>query len=382
MLQSWLDSLKEFNGITIMLLLIVAASLLQGWSRGASRSAGRLFGFLMDGIMAVIGILLSIGLTLWLAPYVQQWLSVHAADMPNRELNRWEQMYYTLITAIADFPLMRFAVLFVISYGFIRLILGLLSSLIFSRRYSSAEQESRPKGFFSRFTGAVIGTVIGSVRGMIVIAVLFMIVSLYPGSMFSRYVEASPIYMQGAKSVIEPLSGTFIKDKLPVFTQAVQKELGAILQRKYEVIDHNIPADIESAAKEIVKGQTTDEAKARALYDWVGSRIQYDYGKVDDYEQKGIWHEQTPQNTFDTRQGVCIDYARLYAVMARSQGLEVKVVTGLGYNGQGGYGPHAWNEIYLSDSESWIPLDPTWAISGDWFNPPNFADTHLKDQSA
>jgi hypothetical protein len=380
-LQTWLDSLKELNGITILLLLIVAASLLQGWSRGASRSAGRLFGFLMDGIMAVIGILLSIGLTLWLAPYVQQWLSAHAAAMPNRELNRWEQLYYTLVTAIADFPLMRFAVLFVLSYGIIRMILGFLSSFLFRRRHSGHEPD-KPKGMISRLTGAVIGTVIGSVRGMIVIAVLFMIVSLYPGSMFSRYVEASPIYMQGAKSVIEPLSGTFIKDKLPVFTQAVQKELGGILQRKYEVIDHNIPADIEQAAQEIVKGKTTDEAKARALYDWVGTRIQYDYGKVDDYEQKGIWHEQTPQNTFDTRKGVCIDYARLYAVMARSQGINVRVVTGLGYNGQGGYGPHAWNEVYLSDSGSWVPLDPTWAISGDWFNPPNFADTHVKDQSA
>lgn len=381
MLQTWLDSLREFNGITILLLLIVAASLLQGWSRGASRSAGRLFGFLMDGILAVIGILLSIGLTLWLAPYVQQWLSEHASAIPNRELSRWEQLYYTLVTAIADFPLMRFAVLFVLSYGIIRMVLGLLSSLIISRRHAEHEPGA-PKGVFSRLTGAVIGTIIGSVRGMIVIAVLFMIVSLYPGSMFSRYVEASPIYMQGAKSVIEPLSGTFIKDKLPVFTQAVQKELGSILQRKYEVIDHNIPADIEQAAQEIVKGKTTDEAKAKALYDWVGTRIQYDYGKVDDYEQKGIWHEQTPQNTFDTRKGVCIDYARLYAVMARSQGLDVKVVTGLGYNGQGGYGPHAWNEVYVSDTESWIPLDPTWAISGDWFNPPNFADTHLKDQSA
>lgn len=381
MLQTWLDSLKELNGITILLLLIVAASLLQGWSRGASRSAGRLFGFLMDGIMAVIGILLSIGLTLWLAPYVQQWLSAHASAMPNRELNRWEQLYYTLVTAIADFPLMRFAVLFVLSYGIIRMILGFLSAFLFRRRHSGHEPD-KPKGMISRLTGAVIGTVIGSVRGMIVIAVLFMIVSLYPGSMFSRYVEASPIYMQGAKSVIEPLSGTFIKDKLPVFTQAVQKELGGILQRKYEVIDHNIPADIEQAAQEIVKGNTTDEAKARALYDWVGTRIQYDYGKVDDYEQKGIWHEQTPQNTFDTRKGVCIDYARLYAVMARSQGINVRVVTGLGYNGQGGYGPHAWNEVYLSDSGSWVPLDPTWAISGDWFNPPNFADTHVKDQSA
>ncbi|MDQ0171969.1 transglutaminase domain-containing protein [Paenibacillus tundrae] len=380
MLQSWLDSLKEFNGITIVLLLIVAASLLQGWSRGASRSAGRLFGFLMDGIMVVISILLSVGLTLWLAPYVQQWLSTYAGTIPNRDLNRWEQMYYTLVTAIADFPLMRFAVLFVISYGFIRLILGFLSSF-FYKRNDSADRESWPKGFFSRLTGAIIGAIIGSARGMIVIAILFMIVSLYPGSMFSRYVEASPIYMQGAKSVIEPLSGNLIKDKLPVFTQAVQKELGGILQRKYDVIDHNIPADIESAAQEIVQGKSTEEEKARALYDWVGSRIEYDYGKVDDYEQKGIWHEQTPQNTFDTRKGVCIDYARLYAVMARSQGLEVKVVTGLGYNGQGGYGPHAWNEIYLSDSQSWIPLDPTWAVSGDWFNPPNFADTHLKDQT-
>nr|WP_275446313.1 transglutaminase domain-containing protein [Paenibacillus sp. ACRSA] len=379
-MQSWLDSLREFNGITIVLLLIVAASLLQGWSRGASRSAGRLFGFLMDGIMVVISILLSVGLTLWLAPYVQQWLSTYAGTIPNRDLNRWEQMYYTLVTAIADFPLMRFAVLFVISYGFIRLILGFLSSF-FYKRNDSADQESWPKGFFSRVTGAIIGAIIGSARGMIVIAILFMIVSLYPGSMFSRYVEASPIYMQGAKSVIEPLSGNLIKDKLPVFTQAVQKELGGILQRKYDVIDHNIPADIESAAQEIVQGKSAEEEKARALYDWVGSRIEYDYGKVDDYEQKGIWHEQTPQNTFDTRKGVCIDYARLYAVMARSQGLEVKVVTGLGYNGQGGYGPHAWNEIYLSDSQSWIPLDPTWAVSGDWFNPPNFADTHLKDQT-
>lgn len=382
MFQSWLDSLKEFNGITILLLLIVAASLLQGWSRGASRSAGRLFSFLLDGIMTVVGILLSIGLTVWLAPYVQQWLSDHAQAMPGRELSRMEQVYYTLVTAVADFPLMRFAVLFVLSYGIIRMLLGWFSMMFFNVRHHHAEPGNRPKGIVSRFTGALIGTVIGSARGMIVIAVLFMIVSLYPGSLFSRYVEASPIYMQGAKSVIEPLSGNLIKDQLPVFTQAVQKELSGILQRKYEVIDHNIPTDIEAAAAEIVKGKSTEEAKARALYDWVGSRIQYDYGKVEDYEQRGIWHEQTPQDTFDTRKGVCIDYARLYAVMARSQGLNVKVVTGLGYNGQGGYGPHAWNEIYLSDSKSWIPLDSTWAVSGDWFNPPNFSDTHLKDETA
>ncbi|GJM78626.1 hypothetical protein HMSSN139_11220 [Paenibacillus sp. HMSSN-139] len=146
------------------------------------------------------------------------------------------------------------------------------------------------------------------------------------------------------------------------------------------MIDANIPESIELAAAEVAKGADTDEEKARRLYDWVGTRVSYDYDKVKDYEEKGIWHEQTPQMTFDTKRGVCIDYSRLYAVMARSLGLQVKVVTGLGYDGQGGYGPHAWNEVYLSEKNAWIPLDSTWAKSGDWFNPPAFNETHVPDK--
>lgn len=215
---------------------------------------------------------------------------------------------------------------------------------------------------------------------MMIIALLFIGVSLYPNSGFSSYVQASPIYKQGAQSVIEPLSGTLIKDKLPVFTQAVTKELNGIMQRKYEIIDRDIPSDIVQAAAKITEGASGDEQKARALYEWVGTRISYDYSKVEAYEQRGDWHEQTPRDTFDTRKGVCIDYARLYSMMARSQGLQVKVVTGLGYNGQGGYGSHAWNEVYLSGQNQWVPLDPTWAQSGDWFNPPGFAQTHIKDK--
>jgi hypothetical protein len=67
--------------------------------------------------------------------------------------------------------------------------------------------------------------------------------------------------------------------------------------------------------------------------------------------------------------------------MARTVGLNVKVVTGLGYDGQGGYGPHAWNEVYLSQQKQWIPLDSTWRSSGgDWFNPPKFNETHIREE--
>lgn len=378
MIDAWIGSVKEGNLITLILMLIILISLLQGFIRGASRSAGTLVNLITEGVFTIVGIAGAFLLSLKLSPAVQSWLSGYSEAMPSRDLNMWEQIYYTVITALADFPLLRFAVLFVISYSIIRFILGLIGGFI--RGIPSGEARRNP-GFLSRLMGACFGAVVGAARCVLVIALLFIVVSLYPSSSFSNYVESSPMYQQGAKSVIEPISGNLIKDKLPVISQAAQKEFNGMMQRRYEVIDRNIPEDIEGAAAKIVEGAATDEQKARALYQWVGTRVEYDYGKVEDYEQRGIWNEQTPQDTFDTMMGVCIDYARLYAVMARSQDLEVRVVTGLGYNGQGGYGAHAWNEVYLSEQDTWVPLDPTWANSGDWFNPPHFYDTHIKDQT-
>lgn len=380
MVETWIQSLREFNAVSIFLLLILLVSLLQGWRRGASRSAGRLLSLLREGVFILVALVLSVPFTLWASPKVQEWLTQYTSTIPSRDLSVWEQIYYTFMSSMAEFPLLRFAVLFMLSYSIIRLLMRWLTILVFGGKDALFAPGTRQSSsLLSRLSGAVIGLLIGAGRCIVVVALLFVFASLYPDSSFTRYVEASPIYQEGAKRVIEPLSGNLVKDKLPVFTKAVEKELSGIMQRKYEVIDHAIPDDIDAAAADIVRGAKTDEDKARRLYDWVGTRVQYDYGKVDDYEQKGIWHEQTPQNTFDTKKGVCIDYARLYAMMARSQGLQVRVVTGQGYNGQGGYGPHAWNEVYLSEQKKWVPLDPTWAQSGNWFNPPNFAATHIRD---
>jgi hypothetical protein len=381
MKPSWVEPILHWNGVTVFLIVIVLLSLIQGWRRGASRSVGALFSLIVDGILTVAGILCSLGLAMWLSPKVQQWLAAYMEHLPQRELSGIEQFYYTLVAGLEGFPLLRFAVLFMLSYAIAQFVLRAIYVLMVGGKSDSSFHEHEKKsGFFSRMAGAGIGTLIGGARAIMVIALLFIGVSLYPDSGFSSYVQASPIYKQGAQSVIEPLSGTLIKDKLPVFTQAVTKELNGILQRKYEMIDREIPNDIGQAAAKITQGMSGDEQKARALYEWVGTRISYDFGKVEAYEQRGDWHEQTPRDTFDTRKGVCIDYARLYAMMARSQGLQVKVVTGLGYNGQGGYGSHAWNEVYLSAQDQWVPLDPTWAQSGDWFNPPGFAQTHIKDK--
>ncbi|OKP71534.1 cysteine protease [Paenibacillus sp. P3E] len=378
MLKGWIDSLSEANIISILLVVVVLFSLLQGWGRGFARAAGGLFGLLGNGVLTILALALAIPAAMHLSPIAGTWAS--GIVLPATQLSGWQQLYYTAVSVLAGSPFVRFLLLLLVSYSLIRLLLGLLFLLLPFRlpRFRTRESD-RKITLASRLSGAVIGGVIGLVRGLVLILALYIGVGLNPDSGFSRYVESSPIYSESAAAVFEPLAGEDMRSRLPVLTQAVADEMNDILRRKYEVIDHKISPDIVGAAADIAGQAEGTEDKAKLLYDWVGSRITYDYGKAENYEQNRIWHEQTPQDTFDTRLGVCIDYARLYAVMARSQGLQVRVVTGQGYDGQGGYGAHAWNEVYLPDRHVWIPLDSTWASSGDWFNSKDFDKTHIKE---
>jgi hypothetical protein len=378
-MQQWIDSAAAFNFISIVLLVVLILSVLQGLRRGASGSARQLVAAIAEAVVTAAGLYAG-----WLAAGklsapVQLWLESRGIQIPGEDLGFLQQLYYTLITGVRDFPLLRFGILFLICYMVVKLVLyRTLLLLLFE--VLSERSETRRIGPISNLTGGVIGAVSGLARGLMIIAVLFIYTSLFPQAPLTSYIQSSGMYQQGAKMVIEPYAGAFIASKLPVFTRAVEQEFASILQRKYEVLDARVPTDIADAAKEVTAAGNTDEEKAKLLYKWVGTRIKYDWEKVRLYEEKRIWKEQTPEETFATREGVCIDYSRLYAVMARSVGLEVKVVTGLGYDGSGGYGPHAWNEVFLSENAAWIPLDSTWVSSGgNWFNPPNFDKTHIKE---
>ena len=381
----------EWNAVTILLLVIVILSVLQGVTRGATGSMRHLFFFVMDSLFTFMSLFITFHMVLWISPYVQRQFVEWNITIPSHSLAWWEQMYYTFITGIRDFALLRFAILFMLLYLIVRMILAWIGAHTVLRGGAESAEGSRGEEQKSGIiyvlqkavnwiVGAVLGSAVGIARAFFVILVLFAYVTLQPDTKASDMIQASSAYRTVASRVIEPLAGDFIAEQLPVFTSQVEKELGALMQRKYEVIDNQIPADIEQAALEIIRGATTDEDKARRLYDWIGSRVQYDWDKARQYETKRIWKEQGPEDTFASKQGVCIDYARLYAVMARVAELDVKVVTGLGYNGNGGYGPHAWNEVWLREEKRWIPLDATWASSGDWFDPPKFDATHIPDK--
>jgi hypothetical protein len=372
--------------VAIAVLLILAFSLLQGMRRGASDSAKHLFYFIWESVWIIVSLILAARTAIWLSPAAESLLQSRSPEVPSGELNGWEQIWYTLVTSLRDYPLLRFGVLFLLGYLVYRSLsrlIGVFVLPLFAGFTVGTEgpsmRDRRAGASASRTVGALFGAAHGAGRSLVFIAALFIYVSLVPAAPFAASIASSPVYQEASLRLLEPVAGRVIAEQGPVLTRAVEVEFKRILQRRYEIIDREIPEDIREAALSITQEHASDEAKARALYDWIGTRIAYDWDKANDYTDLGIWKEQTPEETFRTRTGVCIDVARLYAVMARTAGLDVRVVTGLGADGKGGYGPHAWNEVLLADSGAWIPLDATWASSGDWFNPPGFDKSHIRE---
>lgn len=367
----------DLNPVTLALLAVIAVSMLQGVRRGAKGSAKRLILFVAGAAMTLASVALAAWAASAVSPRVQEWLANRPWAQPKADASAFAQFGYTVYSGLRDLPLLRFAILFLIGYAAIRAVLGACGSLLF--KAGALPFALVPSGgSVSRIVGGLIGAALGCGRALLLTALLFGYCALFPQGPFVQKVTESGLYQEAASQVIQPAAGRLIEERLPVFAQKMQGELDQLWQQRYDVIDANLPSDIVQTAEDITKGQESAEDKARVIYNWVGSRIVYDNDKVKAYEEKGEWREQNPEDTYRTRKGVCIDYARLYAAMARSVGLQVRVVTGLGYDGAGGYGAHAWNEVYAPDRQAWIPLDATWASAGDWFDPPRFADTHIR----
>lgn len=376
-----ISHLQPLNFISVAIAVVLAFSVVQGAARGGFGSFRHLAALIADVALTALGLFLAWKCAEHASPWLRNWLDSRGISPPQEETNSLLQIFFTFVAAVRDFPLMRFALLFVASYIPIKILLQRLAAPLYAFA-ARAERValSRRGSWASLLAGGAIGAVTGIWRALLLVAVLFVYTSLFPNAPATAYIQSSELYRKGAMEVIRPFAGDFIAENMPVLTRAVEEEFNRILRKRYEIIDANIPPDIAEAARQITADAETDEEKARRLYRWVGTRVEYDWNKVRLYEEERIWREQTPEETFATKKGVCIDYARLYAVMARAVGLQAKVETGLGYDGRGGYGPHAWNVVYLSERDEWVPLDATWVASGgNWFNPPHFYETHIKE---
>ncbi len=124
-----------------------------------------------------------------------------------------------------------------------------------------------------------------------------------------------------------------------------------------------VPLDgaIADLAREHTAGDTTEFAKARHIYDYVVSTMQYDktgegWGRGD-----AVW-------ACSSKRGNCTDFHSLLIGMMRARGISARFEIGFplpaGKTEGDIPGYHCWAEFYL-DGTGWIPVDASEA----WKNP-------------
>ncbi|MDV4150579.1 transglutaminase-like domain-containing protein [Clostridium sp. AL.422] len=229
----------------------------------------------------------------------------------------------------------------------------------------------------------LFSTLFGSLKGLVIILIMFMGIIAY-NTTFGRDNKINLFNNINGYSRLESIV-TINKPILPYndFKEYLPVNSNVIIYYNGVTLEEGIKSlpEIDAKAKEIVSSAKTDREKAQRLYAWIGSNIKYDFNKAEKaLSQEGVSNSGSIE-AWNRRSGICFDYACLYVSMAKAVGLGSRIITGDAYDGQN-YGPHAWNQVYLEDEGTWINIDPTFYLSGDYFDNADFYEDHLNEEIA
>lgn len=121
-----------------------------------------------------------------------------------------------------------------------------------------------------------------------------------------------------------------------------------------EMINWNDDMEAVKKAKELTKDAKTDKEKVTIIYNYIINNIKYDNAKASSLHSSYI---PAIEEVLQSQKGICYDYASLFAAMTRSLDIPTKLM--MGYkNDIKEY--HAWNQVYLKDTNEWITIDTTY----------------------
>lgn len=116
-----------------------------------------------------------------------------------------------------------------------------------------------------------------------------------------------------------------------------------------QYVNYDATDAIVEFSNELLSNCTTAKEKVDAATTWVTRYIRYDY-MLSLTVEKG--YLPSPDRTLESRQGICFDFAALYAAMMRSQGIPCQLVIGQADNRY-----HAWNMVLVEGK--WQRVDCT-----------------------
>lgn len=379
--------LSGFGSINIVSLLIACLffiPLLAGalWPLSGDR-VRRSFMSLFNSLILLVAVLAAVYLTRLLL-----------SDSENDVLTFLYGLLPALRTAVLHRDIWVYAVFFAVILLAVGGLLDLLAIPFF--RYAVVPVSNRFASSLRSMGGAArraIGGLWQLPKAVLLVLAFTLLLNFYaeanPGAPAAAEADRSAPYQLIRSKVIRPLLNNSAVRNIQVllndsFRQA-KDELSNVARGKPLVryfngvtLDEAVLSneEIDARAKRIVGGETDDRRKAYLLYKWICKNIRYDNDKAAVIAKDPSGVSSGAIVAFETKTGVCFDYACLYVAMCRAAGVKVRFVTGLGYTGTA-WGDHAWNQAYDGAGNAWIDVDTTFGSSGaDYFGTPGFARDH------
>lgn len=380
---------NNINPVTISLILVFIFPILKGFL--SKFSANNMKVDLLD-LENNISFLLSIVVGLTFGKNIAISQNEKIIDFLSKNLPK------NFFDYIASYPRIIFLliVLFTIGifYLIISIILKLFNEITFYPFFEVIELSMRRKPvFFQRIIGAVSQFPKAIIYTFIITFLLNVISVFYSTESLNNSLSSSTIYQAISKNIVVPITNSDIAKSIPKIIsdsfkiEVIKKDSTNIGNKEDSstlvyfngvTLEDGVKSnnDIDSLANSLAANKYTTISKTKAIYSYVSKNIKYDYDKANKIMRNDFSTSSGAITTYNSKKGVCFDYACLFVAMCRANNIKVKMVTGEGYNGTS-WSPHAWNQAYIPEQNIWINIDTTFSQGeADYFNNKNFYEDH------
>ena len=380
--------------VTLMLLLILIYPIIKGFI--FKFSSEHLKGDI-EGVFQSISFLISLCLGIYCTKkiFIQHDEGIYKKIYENIPLKAVELINNKqLVIYVLLMPLV-----VLIIYSVINFVVNIINGITLYPLLDSIEYKLKHKSiFFKRIVGGIFQVPKAICYVIVITFILNFLSFIKITSAYNKYLEESQLYNYISKEVVIPLTNSKLAKKLPSIVnnsfKIVVKEATDSqpdLQNTQNVtiyyngitLEQGIKSneEINKFAVNLVKDKNGTRDKAQLIYKWVGSEIVYDDEKANRVLNNDLQVKSGAIPTFYSKSGICFDYACLFATMCRANGIKVRIITGQGFNGSS-WVSHAWNAVYIEEEKTWINVDSTFLIGGDYFDSKRFVMDHKEENIA
>jgi len=384
------DILKTNRGINIISLFLYAVLLYPLIIGFLFKTNSEALLKTIKSFFSTVALLLSLMLSSTLVKNVFMLDKYNIMDNLNKKLTP------TLSVLIEQKPQFLFGMLvlvfFLIIYQIVKMILHFFSDIALAPLLQALDNVIKKGGNFFRRVFGLIFQIPKAFCYLIIITFLLNYVAMFNLSKELDYtLENSKIYNLVTEKVVIPISRSEVAKNLPNIINDSFKiydpskgnidfnNIGKadIIYYNGVTLEEGVKSndEINSTAVSIAAKYDNTYDKAKAIYKWVGSKITYDNNKAVEVMNNSREVKSGAIVTFNTRKGVCFDYACLFVAMCRANDIKVRLVIGDGFNGKN-WVSHSWNEVYLESENRWINVDPTFYVGGNYYDSERFVLDH------